>query len=123
MIATTPHEVQREVPGETAADLGRHRRGDGPWRRAHHAAHIGRAVSSNVGAMPLGRRKSEDKRAGENRAGDKRRAPRGRDPFAHLADEREAAESEAWFLQPDDGPELEVETGISSNLSEDDLGR
>jgi hypothetical protein len=73
--------------------------------------------------MPLGRRKSGDKRAGESRAGDKRRAPRGRDPFAHLADEREEAESEAWFLQPDDGPELDVETGISSNLSEDDLGR
>jgi hypothetical protein len=45
----------------------------------------------------------------------------GRDPFAHLHDEREKAEEEPWFLAPDDGPELHVETGISSNLSEDDL--
>lgn len=73
--------------------------------------------------MPLGRRKSGDKRR-EPRGRDQRRGdPRSRDPFAHLADEREAAESEAWFLQPDDAPELEVETGISSNLSEDDLER
>jgi hypothetical protein len=75
-------------------------------------------VSTNVDDMPLGRRKSGDKRSG-----DKGRSPRGRDPFAHLADERKAAESDAWFLQPDDGPELDVETGISSNLSEDDLER
>ncbi|HEX5365228.1 MAG TPA: hypothetical protein VFW63_01005 [Acidimicrobiales bacterium] len=40
----------------------------------------------------------------------------------HLADERREAESEAWFLQPDEGPELEVETGISSNLAYGDLG-
>ena len=123
MIATTPHEVQREAPGEPPPTWADGARGDSPWRRAHHAAHIGVAVSTNVGTMPLGRRKSGDKRSGEDRAGDKHRASRGRDPFAHLADEREAAESEAWFLQPDDGPELEVETGISSNLSEDDLGR
>jgi hypothetical protein len=46
----------------------------------------------------------------------------GRDPFAHLQDERsEAEDGEPWFLTPDDGPELHVETGISSNLSEDDL--
>lgn len=45
-----------------------------------------------------------------------------RDPFDHLADERRAAESaEPWFLGTDDGPELDVETGISSNLNEDDL--
>jgi hypothetical protein len=61
--------------------------------------------------MPFGRRKPADKS----------RPPRGRDPFAHLADERQAAESEAWFLEPDDGPELDVEAGISSNLDEDDL--
>lgn len=46
---------------------------------------------------------------------------KGRDPFEHLADERQAAESSAWFLEPDDGPELDVQTGISSNLGEDDL--
>jgi hypothetical protein len=61
--------------------------------------------------MPFGRRKPADKN----------RAQRGRDPFAHLADERQAAESDAWFLQPDDGPELDVEAGISSNLDPDDL--
>jgi hypothetical protein len=61
--------------------------------------------------MPLGRRRSADND----------RAPARRDPFAHLADERREAESDVWFLQPDDGPELEVEAGISSNLDEDDL--
>lgn len=59
--------------------------------------------------MALGRRRSA-------------RRGRGRDPFVHLADERREAESEAWFLQPDEGPELEVETGISSNLAYGDLG-
>lgn len=53
--------------------------------------------------------------------GRKKPGRRGRDPFEHLADERQAAESEAWFLAPDDGPELDVQTGVSSNLSEDDL--
>jgi hypothetical protein len=53
--------------------------------------------------------------------GRKKRAEKGRDPFVHLADERRAAEAEAWFLQPDDGPGLDVEAGISSNLSDDDL--
>ncbi|HEY3144037.1 MAG TPA: hypothetical protein VGJ86_23095 [Acidimicrobiales bacterium] len=44
------------------------------------------------------------------------------DPFAHLRDERaEAEDGDPWFLGPDEGPELHVETGISSNLSEDDL--
>jgi hypothetical protein len=52
--------------------------------------------------------------------GRKKTSRRGRDPFAHLADERRAAESETWFLEPDDGPELDVETGISSNLGDDD---
>lgn len=61
--------------------------------------------------MPFGRRK----------AAHKARATRARDPFDHLADERRAAESEAWFLQPDDGPDLEVQAGISSNLRGDDL--
>jgi hypothetical protein len=53
--------------------------------------------------------------------GRKKRAQRGRDPFVHLAEERRAAESGAWFLEPDDGPPLDVQTGISSNLSDDDL--
>ncbi len=47
---------------------------------------------------------------------------KSRDPFEHLADERRAAESgDPWFLNPDDGPGLDVEAGISSNLSDDDL--
>ena len=47
---------------------------------------------------------------------------KSRDPFEHLADERRAAESgEPWFLGADDGPELDVEAGISSNLGDDDL--
>ena len=53
--------------------------------------------------------------------GRKKRASRGRDPFVHLAEERRAAESGTWFLEPDDGPPLDVQTGISSNLSDDDL--
>lgn len=53
--------------------------------------------------------------------GRRKTARRTRDPFDHLADERQAAEADAWFLEPDDGPELEVETGISSNLSDGDL--
>jgi hypothetical protein len=55
--------------------------------------------------------------------GRKKRAAKQRDPFVHLAEERRAAESTTWFLEPDTGPELEVETGISSNLSEEDLDR
>ena len=51
----------------------------------------------------------------------RKKPPRDRDPFAHLADERRAAESEAWFLEPDDGPVLDVETGISSNIASEDL--
>jgi hypothetical protein len=53
--------------------------------------------------------------------GRKKPGRKGRDPFEHLADERDAAESSPWFLEPDEGPELDVQTGISSNLSEDDL--
>ena len=68
-------------------------------------------VSTIVAAMPFGRRK----------AAHKSRDTRARDPFEHLADERRAAESDAWFLQPDDGPELDVQAGVSSNLSDDDL--
>ncbi|HET6954664.1 MAG TPA: hypothetical protein VFI47_30145 [Acidimicrobiales bacterium] len=51
----------------------------------------------------------------------RKKPPRDRDPFSHLAEERRAAESDAWFLEPDDGPELDIETGISSNLAPDDL--
>jgi len=62
--------------------------------------------------MPFGRRKPAHKS----------HAPNTRDPFEHLADERRAAESDAWFLAPDEGPELDVQAGVSSNLSDDDLG-
>jgi len=58
--------------------------------------------------MPFGRRRWQKRR-------------KSRDPFEHLADERQAAEAEAWFMQPDDGPELEIEAGISSNLRDEDL--
>jgi hypothetical protein len=34
---------------------------------------------------------------------------------------RKGEDSEPWFLADDDGPELEVETGKSSNLRPDDL--
>ena len=46
----------------------------------------------------------------------------GRDPFGHLQDERAQAETgDPWFVGDDDGPELDVQAGVSSNLSEDDL--
>lgn len=61
--------------------------------------------------MPFGRRKPAHSS----------RATKGRDPFEHLADERHAAESETWYLQADDEPELDVQAGVSSNLSDDDL--
>lgn len=68
-------------------------------------AYEARGLSSPV--MAFGRRKSNSN---------------ARDPFAHLADERSEAEGESpWFLEPDDGPELEIQTGISSNLSVEDL--
>jgi hypothetical protein len=51
-----------------------------------------------------------------------RRKQQNRDPFEHLAEERQQAESgDPWFLEPDEGPELDVQAGISSNLSHDDL--
>ena len=53
--------------------------------------------------------------------GRKKALPARCDPFVHLADERQAAEQGTWFLEPDEGPPLEVETGISSNLSDEDL--
>jgi hypothetical protein len=47
-----------------------------------------------------------------------------RDPFGHLAEARREAESgEPWFLEPDDGPQLDVQAGISSNLHDEDLDR
>jgi hypothetical protein len=52
----------------------------------------------------------------------RRKQQQNRDPFDHLADERREAESDSpWFLGPDDGPELEVEAGISSNLRDEDV--
>ena len=63
--------------------------------------------------MPFSRRK--DRRREQGKAD-------SRDPFAHLREERDKAEEEEpWFLAPDDGPELEIETGRSSNLTPDDL--
>jgi len=54
----------------------------------------------------------------------KKRAPgkASRDPFEHLRDERAQAEGgDPWFVGEDDGPELEIETNRSSNLSAEDL--
>jgi hypothetical protein len=61
--------------------------------------------------MPFGRR----------RAAHRSRDSNARDPFDHLADERRAAESDVWFLQPDDAPDLEVQAGMSSNITAADL--
>jgi hypothetical protein len=61
--------------------------------------------------MPFGRRKPAHRSRETN----------ARDPFDHLADERRAAESDAWFMRPDDEPPLEVQAGVSSNLSDADL--
>ena len=55
------------------------------------------------------------------RLGRRKRGEDRKDPFVHLADERRAAEAEAWFLQPDDSPLLDVEAGISSNITDDDV--
>lgn len=64
-------------------------------------------------AMPFSRRKDRSREQGKADS---------RDPFSHLREERaKAEEEEPWFLAPDDGPELEIETGISSNLTPDDL--
>jgi hypothetical protein len=62
--------------------------------------------------MPLSRRRKQQKQQPN------------RDPFEHLADERREAEAGTpWFLGPDDGPELDVEAGISSNLNDEDVER
>lgn len=61
--------------------------------------------------MPFGRRR------GAHRSHDSN----ARDPFDHLADERRAAEAEAWFLKPDEAPVLDVQAGVSSNITADDL--
>lgn len=56
--------------------------------------------------------------------GFRRRKNEDRDPFAHLAPDREEAESGTpWFMGADTGPELDVEAGISSNLRDEDLER
>jgi hypothetical protein len=62
--------------------------------------------------MPFSRRKHSQRG---------KHSDKGRDPFHHLADERQDAESSTWFLEPDDGPDLEVQAGVSSNLRDDDL--
>lgn len=42
---------------------------------------------------------------------------KGKDEFKALSKQRRAVEDEQpWFAQDDDGPELDVETGIGSNL-------
>lgn len=61
--------------------------------------------------MPFSRRKHSQRG---------KHSDKGRDPFHHLADERQQAESSTWFLDPDDGPDLDVQAGISSNLADDD---
>src|SRR5690625_640119 len=45
-----------------------------------------------------------------------------RDPFVHLHEERaKLEEGEPWFLAGDDSADFQVQAGISSNLSADDL--
>lgn len=68
--------------------------------------------------MVFGRRKDREapKHMRKPQKGD------GRDPFQHLRDERAQAEAgDPWFVGEDDGPELEIETNRSSNLTADDL--
>ena len=46
---------------------------------------------------------------------------KGKDDFKALSKQRRAVEDEQpWFTRDDDGPELDVETGIGSNLRRDD---
>lgn len=43
-----------------------------------------------------------------------------KDDFKHLAKDRRRVEDETpWFAGDDDGPDLDVETGIGSNLAAD----
>jgi hypothetical protein len=79
---------------------------DAVWWRTHVIGSGPRDAPLGCPAMAFGRKK---------------RASRDRDPFVHLAEERRAAESATWFLEPDDGPVLDIQTGISSNLSQEDL--
>lgn len=45
---------------------------------------------------------------------------KGKDDFKALSKQRRAVEDEQpWFAAVDDGPELDVETGIGSNLHRD----
>lgn len=65
--------------------------------------------------MPFGRGKARRKQQRKGRGS-------RRDPFEHLREERERAESgEPWFQAADNTPAFDVQAGISSNLSEDDL--
>ena len=51
-----------------------------------------------------------------------RRKPK--DDFRSLSTQRREQEDESpWFAEPDDGPELHVETGIGSNLRDEDDAR
>lgn len=46
---------------------------------------------------------------------------KGKDDFKALSKQRRAVEDEQpWFARADDGPVLDVETGIGSNLRCDD---
>ena len=45
-----------------------------------------------------------------------------KDDFKSLAKQRQRDDdAEPWFAADDDGPELDVETGIGSNLRRDDV--
>ncbi len=49
---------------------------------------------------------------------------RRKDAWRALSEERREVEDERpWFAEPDDGPELRVETGIGSNLRDEDEDR
>lgn len=46
---------------------------------------------------------------------------KGKDDFKALSEQRRAVEDEQpWFQRADDAPELDVETGIGSNLRRPD---
>jgi hypothetical protein len=72
--------------------------------------------------MVFGRRKDREAPKHMRKPAKPVRKAESRDPFGHLHDERAQAESgDPWFLGDDDGPELDIETNRSSNLSADDL--
>lgn len=82
----------------------------------------GTGVELMCTAMPFGRGKRHA--TGRRQAGKRRKGRAGsrRDPFAHLEEERERAErGQPWFQGPDDAPQIDLQAGVSSNLTEDDL--